>query len=327
MSDELLKKKISIVIPTYNEQDNIEPLINELEKMALSEVNYCWHIQFVDDCSVDNTWSVMNNILQRSSLEISAIRFSANFGKEPALVAGLKECCTSDAVIFMDADLQHPPELIPKFVREWEKGSLNVSGVRKHAADYSFFKSWSSKLFYKIMDVFSDIELPRGLTDFKLIDRKIVIEFLNFKEKALMFRGLIEWLGFSKSYIEFDAPARLTGEAAYSYKKLYQLAVNSFTSFSLLPLKITGTIGGFILFCSFFLLAYMLISSTFGTQVFTPVAYFIVFNTLLTGTVLTSISFVAIYIGRIHVQVIDRPLYVISEKYDDALKSNDRSVL
>ncbi len=309
-------KKISIVVPVYNEQDNIIALVDELHKEISKELDYEWHVLFVDDSSQDETWGTLLSMKYYENLQIHSIRFSTNFGKEAALVAGLNECKESDAIIFMDGDLQHPPSMIPKFLRAWEKGYLTVSGVRKSAADYTLFKRTASNLFYKIMNVFADIEIPKGLTDFKLIDRKVVNEFLKFNEKSLMFRGLIEWLGFSKKYIEFDAPARLSGEAGYSFHKLYQLAINSFTSFSLLPLKIAGALGAIILLSSISLMLFMFITELIGTQVFTPLAYFVVFNTFLTGTVLSSIGFTAIYIGRIHVQVVGRPLYIIQDSTD-----------
>jgi dolichol-phosphate mannosyltransferase len=314
MVNEQVKKKVSIVIPVYNEQDNILPLIHELEKVLVKEINYDWSIQFVDDCSTDNTWDILSNLKASNNIKISAIRFSTNFGKEPALVAGLSECVNSDSVIFMDGDLQHPPALLPEFLRKWEQGYKNVSAVRTSADDYSWFKKISSNIFYKVMNMFGDLELPRGLTDYKLIDREVANQFLKFKEKALMFRGLIEWLGFKKTYISFVAPPRLNGEAVYTYRKLSKLAINSFTSFSLLPLKIAGALGAFILTGCSLLMIYMLVTEALGTEVFTPMAYFVVFNTFLTGTVLSSIGFIAIYIGRIHVQVVDRPLYVISDK-------------
>ncbi|MEZ9464549.1 glycosyltransferase family 2 protein [Vibrio splendidus] len=309
-----MKKEITIVIPAYNEAENVLPLLKSLDSVLEKEKSYSWTIKFVDDCSTDNTWEVISELPEYVNFSVKALKFSSNFGKEPALVAGLSDSQDSDAIIFMDADLQHPPELIPNFIRKWEDGYKNVSAVRSSAEDYTWFKKVSSNIFYKIMNMFGDLELPRGLTDFKLIDNAVATEFLKFKEKAIMFRGLIEWLGFRKCYIDFVAPPRLNGEAAYSYRKLSRLAVNSFTSFSLLPLKIAGTVGALILLGCSVLMFYMLLTETIGTQVFTPMAYFVVFNAFLTGTVLSSIGFIAIYIGRIHVQVVDRPLYVISDK-------------
>ncbi|WP_281544072.1 glycosyltransferase family 2 protein [Grimontia sp. SpTr1] len=309
-----MTKKITIVVPAYNEELNIKPLLDSIDSVVSKETSYKWEVKFVDDCSNDSTWEVISQQKGSANFEVNAIRFSSNFGKEPALVAGLSDSIESDAIIFMDADLQHPPEMIPSFLRKWEEGYMNVSAVRSSAKDYTAFKKFSSDVFYKVMNLFADIELPRGLTDFKLIDRNVALEFLKFKEKAVMFRGLIEWLGFRKTYIEFEAPARLNGEAAYSYRKLSRLAINSFTSFSLLPLKIAGMLGALILVSCSLLLIYMLISETIGIEVFTPMAYFVVFNTFLTGTVLSAIGFTAIYIGRIHVQVVDRPLYIISDR-------------
>ncbi|WED22001.1 glycosyltransferase family 2 protein [Vibrio sp. JC009] len=318
------KKKVSIVIPVYNEQDNVELLVEKLGGIATQEDSYLWSIQFVDDCSKDATWDRLKE-LKSDHLEISAIRFSTNFGKEPALVAGLQECTESDAVIFMDGDLQHPPELIPVFLRKWEEGYLNVSGVRKKAEDYSAFKKFASSIFYKLMNIFSDVDIPKGLTDFKLIDKKVVSEFLKFKEKALMFRGLIEWMGFSRAYIDFEAPSRHSGEVSYSFRKLYRLAWNSFTSFSLLPLKAAGILGTIIIFCSSALLLFMVITEALNTQVFTAMGYFVVFNTLLTGIVLSAIGFTAIYIGRIHVQVVDRPLFIVEKGFSEKNKEKEEN--
>jgi len=307
-------KKISIIVPVYNEAKNIEELFNSINEVFKALPEYVMSLLFVDDGSNDSSWEVISALSQKDS-RISGLLLSRNFGKEMALTAGIEALGPNDAVLCIDADLQHPPTLIPVFIEKWEKGADIVVGIRKEVSDYSIVKRIGSKVFYKIMTKFSDINIPPNSTDFRLIDKKVVETLNRFSERTRMFRGLIDWLGFKRDLIEFAAPSRHNGGIpSYSTKKLFNLAINSFTSFSLLPLRLTGYLGIAVICFSCFLLSVMMITDFLDLQVFTLLAYFMVLNTFLVGVLLSAMGMMALYIGHIHTEVVGRPLYVIRER-------------
>ena len=315
LSDQTRGKKITIIVPVYNEKPGLELLFKALVSVfeKIGNEKYDWEILMVDDGSSDESWP---EILRLSSLDtrVLGISLSKNFGKEIALTAGVEYVCErSDAVICIDADLQHPPEMIPEFVKEWEKGAEIVAGIRKDVGDYSLIKKTGSGLFYSLMSRCSDVNIQPNTTDFRLLDRKVIQTLCRFSERTRMFRGLIDWLGFRKVYLEFSAPDRQNGNPTYSIKKLFYLAINSFTSFSLLPLRVTGFLGIFVCMVTLPLLCYMGIIQMLTLQVFTPLAYFVVFNTFLVGIILSAMGMLALYIGHIHTEVVGRPLYIIRE--------------
>lgn len=305
-------KKISIIVPVYNEEKNIPLMHKALSDVAEKVAGYDFEFLFINDGSKDCSWNIMQNIA-KNDRRVRAIDFSRNFGKEIALTAGVQNC-TGDAAMFLDADLQHPPALIPEFISKWENGAEVVASIRKSTEKKSFVKDIGSKVFYKLAHLMGASQLTSNATDFKLIDRKVINELVKFTEHKRLFRGLIEWLGFRTEYIEFVAPERANGVATYSLKKLASLAVNSVMSFSLLPLKIVGCLGAFISSVSFLLLCFMSIHYfILRTDLFSSISFVIVFNTLVLGVVLMSQGIMALYIGQIHGEVIGRPLYVIRE--------------
>lgn len=305
-------KSLAVVVPVYNESQGLDALYERL-KNVLETLPYRWQIILVDDGSRDASWPKIREIADRDQ-RVKGLMLSRNFGKEMALTAGVELCPEVDAVICLDADLQHPPELIPTLAEKWEEGYEIVATVREAVADYSTLKKFGSKAFYWIMTRYSDLDIPPSSTDFRLLDRKVVKTLLQFTERTRMFRGLIDWMGFKKTYIPFVAPARDTGQVGYSLKKLFNLAVNSFTSFSLLPLRFTGylglTITGVCLAC----LAFMMAGNMLWGANYTPMAFFMVFNTFLIGIVLCGLGMVSLYIGHIHTEVVQRPLYIIRER-------------
>ncbi len=306
-------KKLSVIIPVYNEEMNVALMHQALIAVADILTNYDFEFIFVNDGSKDNSWDAIKKEAQNDN-RIIAIDFSRNFGKELALTAGVQNC-TGDAAIFLDADLQHPPALIPDFVKKWEQGAEVVAGIRKTTEKKSFIKDAGSKFFYALMRRFSRNVITRNSTDFKLIDRKVINELVRFTEHNRLFRGLIEWMGFKTETIEFVAPERVNGAATYSLRKLFNLAINSLTSFSLFPLKLAGYLGVLITMVSFVLLCVMLVFKfILNSAIFSSISYVIVTNTFVLGIVLMALGIMALYIGQIHAEVIGRPLYVIREK-------------
>ena len=306
-------KTLSIIVPVYNEEKNVILMHKALSEVAEQLTNYEFEFIFVNDGSKDNSWETIKQEASNDK-RIVAIDFSRNFGKELALTAGVQNC-TGDAAIFLDADLQHPPALIPQFVEKWEQGAEVVAGIRKTTEKKSFIKDAGSKLFYALMRRFSRNVLTRNSTEFKLIDRKVINELVRFTEHNRLFRGLIEWMGFKTETIEFVAPERVNGIATYSLRKLFSLAINSLTSFSLFPLKLAGYLGVLITFVSFILLCVMLVFKfILHLAIFSSISYVIVTNTFVLGVVLIALGIMALYIGQIHAEVIGRPLYVVREK-------------
>lgn len=305
-------KSLAVVVPVFNEAQGLDALHARLRDV-LESLPYDWQIIMVDDGSPDNSWEKIQEIAARDE-RVKGLMLSRNFGKEMALTAGVELCPDVDAVICIDADLQHPPELIPTLTAKWEEGYEMVATVREAVADYSPLKKLGSRAFYWVMTRFSDLDIPPSSTDFRLLDKKVVRTLLKFTERTRMFRGLIDWMGFRKTYIPFVAPARDTGQVGYSFKKLFNLAVNSFTSFSLLPLRFTGYLGLTIIGVSLLCLFFMMVGNLIWGANYTPMAFFTVFNTFLIGIVLCGLGMVSLYIGHIHTEVVQRPLYIIRER-------------
>jgi len=303
---------ISIIIPVYREEKNVSRLYERLEAVT-SKIEAEWEYIFVNDGSPDNSIGALRALAARDG-RVRVIDFSKNFGKEIALTAGVHSC-SGDAAICMDADLQHPPEIIPQLVAAWQAGAEVVTTIRLSVDGHSFMRRLFSWLYYKIMGWFSGLDMVSHTTDFRLFDKKVVDVFNRMTERQRMFRGIIDWMGFKTAYVEFHADSRDSGAAAYSYGKLWNLALSSLTSFSLVPLKLTGYLGVAITTVSSLLLGWMLFAKLgILPGMFTPLAMVVVANTMLIGVVLMSLGIIALYIGTIHTEVTNRPLYIVRER-------------
>lgn len=314
-----MTKKISIVIPVYNEAGNILNLHSRLENVVSSLPQFDWEYIFINDGSPDHSFEVLKSLASIDK-KVRVLDFSRNFGKEIALTAGAHEAVHSDALICIDADLQHPPELIPTLVAKWEDGAEVVVTIRTEIERQPLLRQIGSHLYYWLMRKMSGIDLKAKTTDFRLYDKKVVKAFMQATERERMFRGIMDWMGFRRSYVEFKADARAEGQAAYSYAKLWRLAVNSLTAFSLWPLRLAGYMGIFISTISGGLFIWMLANYlVLKVWIYTPLAMVVVINTFLIGVVLMALGLVALYVGIIHTEVINRPLYIIR----DSLGSRD----
>jgi len=307
------KKTIDIIVPVFNEEKNLVTLYNSINQQIGKLQKYSWNIIFINDGSSDNSIEVLKNIAKNDQF-VKIVDFTRNFGKELALTAGL-DLTNADAAIFIDADLQHPPQLIPDMLKSWENGHTIVTTVRKSTKHLSIFRKVNSILFYWVLNKISDIKFIPKSTDYRLLDKRVINVLKGFTERNRMFRGLIDWLGFDTTYIYFEAPERKKEKARYSTRKLITLAINSIVSFSLIPLKFAGYLGLFISVASFILLIAMLIVRfIFKSSLFSSLSFVVVSNTIMIGIVLTCLGFIALYISQIHSEVINRPLYVIKEK-------------
>lgn len=310
-----MTKKISIVIPVFNEARNLLNLHSRLESVVSSLPQFKWEYIFVNDGSLDCSYDVLKCLVQTDS-KVRVLDFSRNFGKEIALTAGTHEAEHSDAVICIDADLQHPPELITTLVAKWEEGAEVVVTIRVEIEKQPLLRQIGSSLYYLLMRKLSGIDIKAKTTDFRLYDKKVIKAFIRATERERMFRGIMDWMGFRRSYVEFKADARAEGQAAYSYAKLWRLAVNSLTAFSLWPLRLAGYMGVLISTISGGLFIWMFINYlVMKMWIYTPIAIVVVINTFLIGVVLMALGLVALYVGIIHTEVINRPLYIIREEF------------
>jgi dolichol-phosphate mannosyltransferase len=306
--------ELSVVVPAYNEQDNIQSILEQLHKVLDTLVSF--EIIFVNDGSRDKTLDELHKAAKNDQA-IRIISFSRNFGKELATSAGI-HYAQGDAIIMVDADGQFPPELIPEFVKKWRNGAQVVTGVRVSNQKEGFIKRYGSKLFYKLMSSLAGAKLTAGATDFRLIDRAVQQEFFRFSERSRMTRGLIDWVGFKEDFIEFHARERMAGEASYKVSKLIKLALNSFVSLSLAPLYFSGWAGIIITPLAF------LIGLFIGIEQFvlddplnlniTGTAMLGVLILFFMGILLISQGLIALYISHIHTETQNRPLYIIDRR-------------
>jgi dolichol-phosphate mannosyltransferase len=284
-------------------------------------IDYQWEYIFVNDGSSDESFLVLSELAELDHKN-KVLDLSRNFGKEIALTAGVHEAEDIGAVICIDADLQHPPELIPELIKKWNEGFEIVATIRTSIEKQPLLRRIGSKIYYWLMSKISGVQMESQTTDFRLYDKKVIDAFSLVTERERMFRGVMDWMGFKKVYLEFEADARLYGEAGYSYSKLWQLAVTSITSFSLWPLKLTGYFGVLITLMSGLLLSWMLINHFIVQELnYSTLAIVVVANTFLIGLVLIAIGLVAHYVGNIHTEVINRPLYIIREKINFSIKN------
>lgn len=308
------KQLISIVTPVYNEKENIPIFYRELLK-ATRKLAYTFELIFVDDGSIDESVDAIEQ-LKSNGITIRLVELSRNFGKEIATTAGL-HAAKGNAVIIMDSDLQHPLHKIKDFVSKWSDGHDIVIGVRTVHKHETAIKKYGSKFFYQIMNRISEIDIIPHSTDYRLLDRRVVNAFNRFTERQRITRGLIDWLGFKKATVEFEALERQHGEASYTTAKLVRLARDSFTSHSLLPLKIAGYLGSIItplagIVGVLIIIENYVMHDPMGWAI-SGTAMLAVMLTFLVGIILICLGLVAMYITNIHGEVINRPLYVIRQ--------------
>ncbi len=304
---------ISIIVPIFNEALNIHKLYQTIDEL-FSGLQHNYELILVNDGSSDNSADIMDDY-QSDHPHVKALHLARNFGKEIALSAGLHNA-SGDAAIMIDADLQHPPRYIPEFIQKWEQGADVVVGVRTETGKSSQLHHYASVLYYKILGMLSEVPVIPHATDFRLLDRQVIDEFSRFTEHNRMLRGLVDWLGYKRDYVYFAADERHAGEKTYSTRKLIKLAMNSFVSLSIVPLKFANWLGIVITALSGPFGLYMFIDKYFfdNRQHFTSASSLSVLVIFLVGIMLTSIGLVGIYIASIHNEVSNRPLYVIRHR-------------
>ena len=308
------KKLISIVSPAYNEAENIPLIVEEVKKvMGGLKEKYDFEYVLVNDGSTDGTWEAILKEAKKDP-RIKGICFSRNFGHQMALTAGLDHA-KGDAVIYCDSDLQHPPNIFPKLIKEWEKGFDVVHTKRVKTEDEPFFKRLMSNLFYKVVNRFSNVRIEEGMADFKLLDKKVLSKLSYMREHDRFLRGMIPWLGFKSSIVEYNANKRIHGTSWYSFKRNLHFAKSGILAFSVKPLKYIGYLGVLLVAFSILSIIYWGIRSIiFGSWLLSPTFTFTILNTFLMGLSLVSLGIIALYVSNIYYEVLDRPLYVISDR-------------
>ncbi len=303
---------VSIIVPTYNERDNLQRFHTALCEVLWRE-NYAFEIMFVDDGSRDGSPALIRGMAQRDP-RIRLVALSRNFGKEIALTAGINHA-RGDAAILIDADLQHPVELIPQLLRRWEGGARMAIGLRESNEGEGWVKRMGSRAYYRIISWLSETEVVPRSTDYRLIDRQVIDAFNRFHERNRMTRSLIDWLGFTREYVPFRANARTAGTAGYGAMKLLKLAFTSFVSHSLFPLRIAGYLGLAITTVAGILGLFIFVTKYLGTNPFSfsGSAVLAVINVFLTGITLICLGLIALYVASIHDESMARPLYVVEK--------------
>ena len=306
-------KKISVVIPMYYEEEVANECYNRTKKVLNGLENYDHEIVFVNDGSKDKTLPILKEIATKDE-KAKVISFSRNFGHQAAVTAGLK-FVTGDCILIIDSDMQDPPELLVDMLKLWEDGNEVIYGKRKTRKGESKFKLMTAKMFYKILNNLSDVEIPKDTGDFRLVDRKVVDVINSMPEHNKFLRGLFSWVGFKQEPIEYERQERFAGKTKYPLKKMLKLASDGIISFSTKPLKIIGGIGIASIFISFILLIYAILSYIFKwNNLASGWTSLMVAITFFAGVQLVSIWMISEYIARIYDDTKQRPEYIINEK-------------
>ncbi len=313
-------KKITIIIPAYNEEESLPHLYERLEKLMSSMEHYEFEILFVNDGSKDNTINLIKEYREKDN-RISYVDFSRNFGKEIAMIAGL-DYATGDCVIFMDADLQDPPELIPELVKYWEEGYDDVYAKRNSRKGETWLKKFTSKMYYRVLQHLTNVPIQQDTGDFRLLDRRCVNALRKMRESQRNSKSMFSWIGYKKKEVLYDRDPRIAGKTKWNYKKLVDLAIDGITSFTTSPLRISTYISiptFIVLFVYFvYVIAKCIVTSTM-IQAYQAIILLILF---FSGVQILLFGIIGEYLGRIFNESKDRPLYLVNE-YNGKKEMND----
>lgn len=304
-------KTLSVVVPAFNEENNVSELYRVMRE-SLPKLGMQWEVLFVDDGSTDGTWQEII-ALNKSDNRVKGARFSRNFGHQYAIFAGLAKA-GGDAVITMDADLQHPVQVIPLLVEEWKKGNKIVHTIRIDEKGMNVIKKLTSSLFYKIYNFLCGVRMEGGMADFRLLDRQVVNDILKVKEEGLFMRGLVQWAGYQSSKVKYQCAKRMSGKPKYTMRKMLKFTWTGITSFSIVPLRlgiIIGVITSMIAFGEIIYAFFIKLVKHTAVPGWTSAVSVISF---LFGIMFILIGLLGEYIGRILVEVRGRPRYLIAEE-------------
>lgn len=313
-------KKVSIVIPAYNEEESLPFLYERIIKLINSIDNYEFEILFINDGSKDKTLELIKKYRNEDN-RFSYVNLSRNFGKETAMIAGL-DYASGDAVVFMDADLQDPPELLPELIKYWEEGYDDVYAKRKTREGETFFKKVTSKMYYKVLQKLTNIEIQKDTGDFRLLDRRCVNAIKKLRESQRCSKSIFSWIGYKKKEVLFDREARVAGKTKWNYKKLVDLAIDGITSFTTSPLRISTYISIPTFITLFVYFIYVIAKSCIIHEPVQAFQAIILLNLFFFGVIILLIGIIGEYLGRIFNETKNRPLYFVDE-YNGEKEKND----
>lgn len=313
-------KKISIIIPAYNEEESLPFLYERLEKLMNEINNYEFEVLFVNDGSKDKTIELIKQMRAKDE-RICYVDFSRNFGKEIAMLAGL-DYAKGDSVIFMDADLQDPPELIPELIKYWEEGYDDVYARRKSREGETWLKKFTSKMYYKVLQSLTRVPIQKDTGDFRLLDRRCVNALKKLRESQRCSKSMFSWIGYNKKEVLYDRDPRIAGKTKWNYRKLIDLAIDGITSFTTSPLRVSTylAIPTFILLAAYFIyvIAKCIVTGV-AMQAFQAIILLILF---FSGIQIMLFGIVGEYLGRIFNETKNRPLYFVNE-YNGEKETNE----
>jgi len=304
-------KKVSIIIPCYNEEQNIGPLYDALCQLFNSHRQYEWEVLMINDGSHDGTLDEIKRLRQRDS-RICYIDLSRNFGKERAMLAGF-DYATGHCAAIIDADLQHPPMVIGEMLQLWEQGYQDVYARRETRGRESFLRRHFTKLYYKILQKMADTEVLANVGDFRLLDRRCIDALRQLRETQRYTKGLYCWIGFRKTFVNFRTDDRKAGKSSFNALKLLNLAIEGITSYSTAPLRMATVMGTIISALAFLYMCYVLIKTILIGEAVQGFPTLIITILFLGGLQLLSIGIIGEYLSRIFHETKNRPVYLVNE--------------
>ncbi len=303
------KFKLSIILPSCNEEENVLIMADKLQFILQRYPDY--ELIFVDDGSKDKTLEQLKQLHEKDP-RMQYISFSRNFGHQNALRAGL-DLASGDCVICIDADMQHPPELIPQLIAKWQEGYDIVYTIRQESKDESFFKRFTSKFFYFLINKLGGINIKAGAADYRLMDKQVVETLRQYTEKFIFYRGIIATIGFNQTFIEYMPQKRLHGKSKYNVKKMFMFALDGITAFSAVPLRFAAVFGIIVSGFSFLYAAYAIVARVLGVYTVPGWSSLLFGIFFLGGIQLVMIGILGEYIGKLFFEVKRRPNYIIKQ--------------
>lgn len=300
---------LSVVAPVMNEMENIGELVERVDQ-AVGDLGVTWELVLVDDGSSDGTWDeIVGEATERE--EVRGLSLSRNFGHQNALFAGLRHA-SGKAIVSLDGDLQHPPEVIPRLFEEWRDGAQIVKTRRIASSDSSWFKRFTSRWFYRIFSVLSGLPAQEGASDFRLVDRAVVAAITKMRDPDLFLRGMVDWVGFETTTVSYKAQPRAGGQSKYDLKRMFRFATSAVVSFSVIPLKLALWIGFLTGGFSFVMIVYGIVRFFQGETV-PGWASIVTFSALMFGMLFVVLGIIGLYLGSIHEAVKNRPRYLVEK--------------
>ena len=304
----------SFVIPAYNEQDNINTVYSKILELIQKNEYNDYEIIFVNDGSIDNTSNILKDLTTKNK-NVKFIDLSRNFGHQAALWAGMAHA-TGDAIISLDCDLQDPPEVVSEMINKWEQGYEIVYARRLNFRKDNFLKKILSKLYYRLLDKMTNIDIPQNVGDFRLIDKKVLKALQRMNERSKYLRGMVAWTGFNSTFVNYERPDREKGVSNYTFGKLLKLGASGMMNFSSIPLKLGLILGIMTIVSGFALLTYQVVDVIINDVYYHLYKWIVVIMFIFMGFLFMLIWIIGEYIGKIYNEVRNRPVFVIKDKYN-----------